>query len=249
MANPNIKATDSDGESLADSQIELEGRTVDELASGSSGTTDVSVEDGGSEVVSNLSVLDFVAGVSVTDTGNGEAQIDVEVDTSQIADGAVTTDKIDTAAVTAAKIAADAVGVDEIDLSITPTWTGTHTFDSTVTLADQSADPSANGELQRNGSDVKVYSGGAVRNLSNVGSGGTDTRTNVSDDDTTVVQDTEDINAGTGLDASADGDGTVTINAELSEGDGTSRQVWLISNGASDPAGANAEDLIFEEEA
>lgn len=37
---------------------------------------------------------------------------------------------------------------------------------------DTTADPSANGELQRNGADLKAYSGGAVRNLSNIGSGG-----------------------------------------------------------------------------
>lgn len=39
-----------------------------------------------------------------------------------------------------------------------------------LTLGDTSADPTANGELTLNGSDVKVYSGGSVRNLSNVGS-------------------------------------------------------------------------------
>jgi hypothetical protein len=47
-------------------------------------------------------------------------------------------------------------------------------------LKDEAADPSANGELQRNGSDVKVYSGGSVVNLTDVGGGaladsGTDT--------------------------------------------------------------------------
>lgn len=35
----------------------------------------------------------------------------------------------------------------------------------------------------------------------------------------------------------------------VSDGDGTERQIWLISNGASDPAGAGAEDIIFEEQA
>jgi len=35
----------------------------------------------------------------------------------------------------------------------------------------------------------------------------------------------------------------------LSDGDGTERQVWVIANGASDPAGADPEDIIFEEEA
>jgi len=40
------------------------------------------------------------------------------------------------------------------------------------TIDDQSSDPSSNGEYSRNGSDVKVYSGGAVRNLSDIGGGG-----------------------------------------------------------------------------
>jgi len=39
-------------------------------------------------------------------------------------------------------------------------------------LKDASADPSNNGEFRRNGSDVKVQSGGALRNLSNVGGSG-----------------------------------------------------------------------------
>ena len=38
-----------------------------------------------------------------------------------------------------------------------------------LVLLDRAADPAANGELQRNATDVKVYSGGAVRNLSDVG--------------------------------------------------------------------------------
>jgi|GEM_PF-3351978 len=210
--NPNIIAADSDGNELTDAQVEVNGIVPGE--GGSTGSTDVSVEDSGTETVSALSVLDFVAGVSVTDNGNGEAQINVQVDTSQIAGGAVTTAKIDSAAVTAAKIAADAVGADEIGLSITPTWTGNHTFDSTVILADQAADPSANGEVQRNGSDVKVYSGGAVRNLSNIGSGGTDTRTDVSDDGTQVVGDVSDINFGPGVTVIDDGDGSVTVQSD-----------------------------------
>jgi len=44
------------------------------------------------------------------------------------------------------------------------------------------------------------------------------------------------------LDASAP-DGVITA------GDGTERQIWVIANGASDPAGAGPEDIIFEEEA
>lgn len=39
-------------------------------------------------------------------------------------------------------------------------------------IDDAAADPSANGEIQRNGGDIKAYSGGSVRNLSNIGAGG-----------------------------------------------------------------------------
>jgi hypothetical protein len=34
----------------------------------------------------------------------------------------------------------------------------------------------------------------------------------------------------------------------LHDGDDVERRVWVIANGASDPSGASAEDLIFEEE-
>jgi hypothetical protein len=34
----------------------------------------------------------------------------------------------------------------------------------------------------------------------------------------------------------------------VTDGDDTERQIWIITNGASDPAAADPEDLIFEEE-
>jgi len=211
--NPDIIPADSDGEPLADTQVEVNGLVPGEGGTDGGGT-DVTVQHDGSDVVSALTALDFVAGVDVSDEGNGAVQVDVQVDTSQIANTAVTDEKIEQNAVTAGAIAAGAVGAEQIDLSISPTWTGEHTFDATVVLADQNADPSSNGEVQRNGSDVLVYSGGSVRNLSNIGSGsGTDTRTNVSDDGTEVIQNTEDINFGTGLAASDDGDGSATVDA------------------------------------
>lgn len=39
-------------------------------------------------------------------------------------------------------------------------------------LIDTGSDPSTEGAFQRNGADVKVHSGGSVRNLSDIGSGG-----------------------------------------------------------------------------
>ena len=39
-------------------------------------------------------------------------------------------------------------------------------------FADASTDPTINGQMRRNGTDVKVFSGGSLRNLSNIGGGG-----------------------------------------------------------------------------
>ena len=41
---------------------------------------------------------------------------------------------------------------------------------------------------------------------------------------------------------------TLNGGGPLSGGDGTERQLWVIANGASDPSGADPEDIIFEEE-
>jgi hypothetical protein len=57
------------------------------------------------------------------------------------------------------------------------------------------------------------------------------------------------------VDVFADGVNSKTVNTgslngggPISDGDGTERQIWVIPNGASDPAGADPEDIIFEEE-
>jgi hypothetical protein len=42
--------------------------------------------------------------------------------------------------------------------------------------------------------------------------------------------------------------GSLNGGGPLSDGDGTERQIWIIANGASDPSGADADDIIFEEE-
>lgn len=46
---------------------------------------------------------------------------------------------------------------------------------------DESTDPSQNGEIRRNGADIKVYSGDGVRNLSNIGSGSGKTQEEIED--------------------------------------------------------------------
>lgn len=44
-------------------------------------------------------------------------------------------------------------------------------------------------------------------------------------------------------------DNTSHLEEFVSDGDGTTRQIWVIENGASDPTGAGADDIIFEKEA
>jgi hypothetical protein len=48
--------------------------------------------------------------------------------------------------------------------------------------------------------------------------------------------------------ASDNHDNTAHSLTFVDEGDGTSRTIWVINNGASDPAGADSNDLIFERE-
>jgi len=51
------------------------------------------------------------------------------------------------------------------------------------------------------------------------------------------------------LDANTANIDSLNNGGPVSDGDGTERQIWVIANGASDPAGADPEDIIFEEEA
>ena len=60
-------------------------------------------------------------------------------------------------------------------------------------LLDAAADPGAAGEISRNGADIKVYSGGAIRSLSDIGSG----LSNVVEDTTPQLGGTLDVNGQT----------------------------------------------------
>jgi hypothetical protein len=62
-----------------------------------------------------------------------------------------------------------------VDGSTPTTFSASVAIDDTLIFADQGADPSSNGEMQRDGADVKVYSGGEVRNLSETVDTGTPT--------------------------------------------------------------------------
>ena len=51
-------------------------------------------------------------------------------------------------------------------------YNGPYTRSDQFVVADTSSNPSLNGQIKRNGSDILAHSGGAIRNLSNIGSGG-----------------------------------------------------------------------------
>ena len=51
-------------------------------------------------------------------------------------------------------------------------YNGPYTRSDQFVVADTGSNPAQNGQIERNGTDILAYSGGAVRNLSNIGSGG-----------------------------------------------------------------------------
>lgn len=123
-------------------------------------------------------------------------------------------------------------------------------FANYAEVQDTTTDPVDNGEIRRNGADVKIHSGGSVVNLSSISSSGalSDSGSDTTDGgDIYQLPATEDA-----IDLQSGGEiqNAEAINGggPISEGDNTERQIWIISNGASDPAGANTGDLIFEEE-
>ena len=77
-----------------------------------------------------------------------------------------------------------------------------------VDLLDQAADPTDNGDIQLNGTDIKAYSGGSVKNLSDISPG-----VDVEDDGTVVVSDSTAINF-VNDNVTDDGDGTVTVDQQ-----------------------------------
>jgi hypothetical protein len=133
-----------------------------------------------------------------------------------------------------------------------------------ATLGTNSASAQAAGAVGTGSNPVDVYGYSVVANnsftdpagvehtgeladLSDTGAG-----ISVEDNGTQVLADASSLNFGSELDAVDDGDGTTTASVDsavVSDGDGVDRQIWVIANGASDPAGADAEDIIFEEEA
>lgn len=134
--NPDIITTDKNGQKDSDTKQEVNGVVPGE----GTGSADIPVEDDGQEVVSSVSVLDFVAGVNVSNPTGDEVQVDVLVDTNQISDGAVATAKLAAAGVTNNKLAADAVDTTElIDAAVTNAKVALDAVD-TPELADNAVD-------------------------------------------------------------------------------------------------------------
>jgi len=77
---------------------------------------------------------------SVKDDGAGNAvwfQLGIgenDVGSTELASDAVNSTHVQTDAIGSAEIQANSVGDDELDLSISPTWTGTHTFDDGLSM-------------------------------------------------------------------------------------------------------------------
>lgn len=96
----------------------------------------VSGANDGTVQVSALTQVNAADGVALTDSGNGVATVSVNV--AEFIGNALTDASGDIA------VASDGIQTDELDLSITPTWTGEHTFDAGITgLPKPSADTDA----------------------------------------------------------------------------------------------------------
>lgn len=103
------------------------------------------------------------------------------------------------------------------------TLTGVPSIDATLSLADQAASPSANGQIQLNGTDIEVFSGGNVRNLTNVGSGG-GSAIEVAEDGTSLTTDVSLIDVLGGLTASEPATDEIDLTVNESEVDHNSLQ-------------------------
>lgn len=105
------------------------------------------------------------------------------------------------------------IGTSELDLSISPTWTGGHTFDVALVMNEvgtPSAAPSGYNRLYFKSDDLlyRIDDGG---NEATVGA------LTVEDDQSSVTSPATAFSAGAGLSASDDGDGTATVDYEHAE--------------------------------
>jgi len=189
----NIETTERDGDEFVDADVPITlngdqpAGTIDSLrelraTTSVSGTTTTDGEDtihvdptGTNGVTITLGSGDTATGqeVTVQDVGGAAASNTITVDTEgseTFADG-------------------DAAKTITTDYGwLTVRWDGSNwisdryaEFDavragsvntSLADITDSAQDPATNGEIRRNGTDIKAYTGGSVKNLSDIGSGG-----------------------------------------------------------------------------
>lgn len=108
-------------------------------------------------------------------------------------------------------IATDGIQTDELDLSITPTWTGEHTFNTQQEWQEVST-PGTNPTAGY--WNLYVKSDGLVYKLDENGNESTVGAVGLEDDQSSIVTALTDLSAGAGLSATDDGDGSGSIDYE-----------------------------------
>lgn len=147
-------------------------RLLEQIRDQTGGGSTLEIQDDGTRIESATSILNFTDAIDATNPSSGSVNALVADDgitsakiaadavgSSEIATDAVGSDEIGTGAVDSDEIAVNAVGTSEIDLSITPTWTGLHTFDSGVTLNGSLTDQAANSITDFAGTNLSVSGG------------------------------------------------------------------------------------------
>jgi hypothetical protein len=125
-----------------------------------------------------------------------------DVSSTELATDAVETIHLQTDAVDADAIAADAVGTSELDLSITPTWTGSHTFGSGFSLG---ANVSASGHKLTEVGTIELNDKNGNGNYWSIYEGATTGEYVIGE-------------SGAGARSSLDASGDLKITGELTEG-------------------------------
>jgi len=131
--------------SITSNELGSDSVEADEIAAGAVGADEIATDAVGSDEIIDGSVTsnelgtdsveadEIAAGAvgasEILDDSVGSAEIaDNAITTSELASNSVEADEIAQDAVGSSEIADDAVGTSELDLAMSPTWTGTHDF-------------------------------------------------------------------------------------------------------------------------
>lgn len=109
------------------------------------------------EYVSSSDVLDIDGGAGLR-LSNG----DFDINTNDIVDGGTTIWSGTDGHLNGSAIETDGIGTDEIDLSVTPTWTGSHTFQSDVDVQNTSGSETVGVPVYSTSSDLPAGSEGDI---------------------------------------------------------------------------------------